>query len=32
MFVIDSILIITSTIIIAEVNNKVSEYLKQVKH
>ena len=32
MFVIDSILIITSTIIIAEVNNKVSEHLKQVKH
>ena len=32
MFVIDSILIITSVILIAEVNNKVSEYLKQVKH
>mgnify|MGYP001068340264 FL=1 len=32
MFVIDSVLIITSVILIAEVNNKVSEYLKQVKH
>ncbi len=32
MFIIDSILVVGSTLLIAQVNHKVSEHLKQIKH